>query len=746
MKSITLLSVAVLLTGSVSIWAHEQHLPPVFAPIEDDPNLPRVLLLGDSISMGYTLAVREKFAGIANVHRAPENCGPTSRGLEKIEQWLGGRRWDVIHFNFGLHDLKYITDDGKLTAVTEGKIQIPLAKYRSNMTKLIRRLQKTNAKLIWCSTTPVPAGAKGRIAGDELKYNQVAKELITEFGADQFLVNDLHSFANERLEQIQRPANVHFTRDGSQLLADEVVAKINAALELEAAKPKTAIGYVYHDANNNLKFDPFEKPIPNVRVSNGREVVKTAADGKYELPVNNDTMLFVIKPRNWRTPLSEQQLPQFYYNHKPSGSPKLAFPGVAPTGPLPASVDFPLYPNKEPDQFKAILFGDPQPRNKTEVDYIAHDVIEDLVGTDASFGVTLGDIVFDNLKLFDTQANAIAVLGIPWYNVIGNHDINFDAKNDKQSDETFEKHFGPAYYSFDHGPVHFLVLDDVEWLVDENGRGKYRGGLGKEQIEFVKNDLAMIPEDQLLVILMHIPLNDVHDRQDLYRLIEKRPFCMSVSAHTHYMQHRFITDADGWRGPEPHHHVVNVTVSGSWWSGQKDERGIPHTTMADGAPNGYSIVSFDGKKYKLDFRAAGRPKDYQMAIYVADEIAEWDEESSTDVYVNVFNGSERSKVELRSDGGKWQRMEKVAVEDPAYKKMHSSETKLYEQLIKKGVPEAELWRKIGGPKLSSHIWKGNLIGPRQVGTTLVEVRATDMHGREHVGRRTVRVRPNRAVP
>ena len=160
--------------------------------------------------------------------------------------------------------------------------------------------------------------------------------------------------------------------------------------------------------------------------------------------------------------------------------------------------------------------------------YIAHDVIEELVGTDAAFGVTLGDILFDDLSLFESQARGIALLGIPWYNVIGNHDINNDAPNDKLSDETFERAFGPAYYSFDYGTVHFVVLDNIEWIVSEKGKkGKYQGGLGKEQIEFVKHDLDQIPEDQLVVLMMHVPLINTKDRQELYRLIEKRPFCMS---------------------------------------------------------------------------------------------------------------------------------------------------------------------------------------------------------------------------
>lgn len=410
---------------------------------------------------------------------------------------------------------------------------------------------------------------------------------------------------------------------------------------------QTATGYVFHDANKNRKRDPGEKVLPDVCVSNGVQVVRTDETGKYKLPVTDDTILFVIKPKNWCTPMSKNLTPEFYYIHKPKGSPQFKYPGVKPTGPLPESVDFPLYPQKEPDQFRAIFFGDPQPRDQKEIDYIAHDVIEDLVGTDASFGVTLGDILFDDLSLFESQARGIALLGIPWYNVIGNHDINYDAPNDKLSDETFERAFGPAYYSFDYGTVHFIVLDDIEWVVTEKTKtnkkkkGKYQGGLGKEQIEFVKNDLKQIPEDQLVVLMMHIPLVGVEDRQDLYRLIEKRPFCMSISGHTHHHEHRFITEKDGWRGPQPHHHIINVTVSGSWWSGAPDERGIPHTMMADGAPNGYSLITFDGHEYNLDFRAAGRSAKYQMNI-IAPESVTVDQLEKTNVMVNIFNGSEKS--------------------------------------------------------------------------------------------------------
>lgn len=492
---------------------------------------------------------------------------------------------------------------------------------------------------------------------------------------------------------------------------------------------QTARGVVFHDQNGNQRFDEGEPTLADIKVSNGVDIVKTDEQGRYEISVTDDTIVFVIKPRNWQTPVSEKNLPEFYYIHKPKGSPDLRYGGVAPTGPLPKSIDFPLYPNSEPDTFKAVMFGDPQPRTQQEVDYIAHDVVEELIETEASFGVTLGDIVFDNLDLFETQAQAIALIGIPWYNVIGNHDINYDASHDVYSDETFERNFGPAYYSFDHGPVHFMVLDDVEWLVNDNGKGRYIGGLGAKQMEFIRNDLSMIPEDQLVVLMMHIPLLEVRDRLELYRLIEQRPFSMSISAHKHVHEHHYITSDDGWMGPKPHHHVVNVTVSGSWWKGAPDERGIPHTLMADGAPNGYSVVTFDGHDYAFDFRAAGRSKDYQMQIH-APEVVAVSETSATTVFANVFNGSPRWHVEMKiGKEGSWQSMELAREADPTYVATLAREKALT------GKP----WQDLPSPRPSTHLWKLNFPEDLATGTHLIEIKATDENGRTVKGYRTFRV-------
>jgi acyl-CoA thioesterase-1 len=190
---------------------------PAFAEVQDDPALPRVLLIGDSISIGYTVATRELLAGKANVHRIPTNGGPTTNGLKNFDAWLGAGKWDVIHFNWGLHDLRQ--DDGTH--------QVPIDKYAQNLGELVKRLKTTGAKLVWCSTTPVPPGAAKRDPGDEVKYNAVAKKIMEANGV---AIDDLHAFAEPQGEKIQLPANVHYTEAGSKVLAEKVVASILEAL------------------------------------------------------------------------------------------------------------------------------------------------------------------------------------------------------------------------------------------------------------------------------------------------------------------------------------------------------------------------------------------------------------------------------------------------------------------------------------------------------------------------------------
>lgn len=201
---------------------------PAYAPVEDVAGLPRVLLIGDSISIGYTLAVREELKGKANVHRPATNCGPTTRGVAEIDKWLGDGKWDVIHFNFGLHDLKFVDDQGKNASPDKGHPQVSADDYQKNLETLVARMKKTGAKLIFATTTPVPMGADARIKGDEEKYNEIAAGVMKKHGV---AIDDLYAFSLPKLAEIQLPANVHFKPEGSKVLAKQVAAEIQKALE-----------------------------------------------------------------------------------------------------------------------------------------------------------------------------------------------------------------------------------------------------------------------------------------------------------------------------------------------------------------------------------------------------------------------------------------------------------------------------------------------------------------------------------
>jgi len=489
-----------------------------------------------------------------------------------------------------------------------------------------------------------------------------------------------------------------------------------------------ARGVVYNDYNRNGRRDGLEEGMAGVRVSNGREVVVTDWRGRYALPITYDTILFVIKPRGWMTPVNEKNLPRFYYIHKPAGSPPLRYAGAAPTGPLPESVDFPLYRHAESNRFRMVLLGDPQPRSQEEVDFLAHDVVEELVGIDAGLGISLGDLVNDDLSLFERVADVVAHVGIPWYNVPGNHDMNYDAADDKYACESFKRVFGPPTYAFDYGKVHFIVLDDVIWTGrNEDDDHDYRGGLTAEQLDFIRNDLALTPPDRLVVLMMHIPLTDLDNRDALFELLRNRPHTLSLAAHHHMQHHELFGPDEGWLGRGQHHHLVNVTACGSWWSGVHDEFNLPHATMRDGAPNGYSIVEFEGTKYTIRFKAARRPWDHQMSVYAPEEIA-LSQTAETEILVNVFAGSPRSVVPMRVKGQcDWQNMELTEREDPYY------------LIAKQAEKDRGGTDRLPNPRPSEHIWVAKLPAPLPAGCHLIEVQTTDMFGRTYDEYRSIRI-------
>ena len=182
--------------------------------------LPQVLLIGDSISIGYSPHVKQLLHAEASVVHNKGNAGPTDNGLKNIDEWIGTTKWDVIHFNWGLHDLKIMPG---------GRHQAEIDEYETNLNELVKQLKATGAKLIWASTTPVPEGKLDplRNASDVPVYNAVAKKIMDLNGIP---MDDLYSFVLPRESEIQLKENVHYTPAGYEALASQVAEALRKAL------------------------------------------------------------------------------------------------------------------------------------------------------------------------------------------------------------------------------------------------------------------------------------------------------------------------------------------------------------------------------------------------------------------------------------------------------------------------------------------------------------------------------------
>jgi hypothetical protein len=518
----------------------------------------------------------------------------------------------------------------------------------------------------------------------------------------------------------------------------------------------TAEGTVFNDRNANGVLDDGEPGIARVRVSDGEQVVLTDERGRYRLNVGDEAVLFITKPSGYATALSEHQIPRFYYIHQPNGSPPgLRYRGIDPTGELPERIDFPLTEQEEPARFEALLFADTQPQTDAELDYIRDDVVAELIGTNAKFGMTMGDVTYDDLSVFPRLIRLIGQLGIPWYNVPGNHELNFEAENDRYSLETFKRYFGPPYYAFEYADVLFVVLDNIEYQGngqsdpgDVRGNGGYIANLGKRQLTWLRRELTHVPEEKLVFLAMHSPLETyladapgvtTQDRRDLFKLLSGRPNLYAVAGHTHTTEHHYFGREDGFDGPGEFHHHILATVSGAWWSGPFDPRGVPTTDQSDGTPNGYHILEVDGAAAEVRYKAAGKPADHQMRIlfdvahhglrvdgmrdFRAGELFDSrfsvDAVPAAEVIVNFFNGGPKSQVSFRIDDGPELPMTRTRRRDPYMVEVHARNPDTKKSFVRLAP--------------SSHLFSADLPDDLGPGTYTLSVRAVDEFGRVHHG-------------
>ncbi len=510
-----------------------------------------------------------------------------------------------------------------------------------------------------------------------------------------------------------------------------------------SAIAETVTGIVFEDENQNGILDAGEPGIVGVPVSNQLDVVLTDKSGAFELSVTDRTIVFVSKPNGYELPMGEDQLPQFYYLHFPEGSPTdFKYPGMAPTGKLPESVNFPLTKAHDSKKFTAIVTGDPQPHSVIEVDYFRDDIVAEMLKEEADIYVALGDIVFDYLDLYPRYIDVVSQLGIPAYNIHGNHDMNYRALTDEYAAETFRDHFGPEYYSFDYGEVHFMVIDDVlydGWNVKEDHYGGYTGRITARQLTWIKNDLSHVPDDKLIVISKHIPLLTLSDRHPesggyatienisaLYDLLRDRKQILALSGHTHKTEVIQLDESHGWTGEGEFWNINPGAACGAWWTGPKDSRGVPEAYCMDGSPNGYFMFDFDGTDYEYRFRPANLPEKHQIRVSTPVGSVKSNELAELAIFANVFVGGSGTKVKYRIDEGSFELMEKREIKDEFMQQYFLS--------YRDTMPS---W--LQGVAKSSHLWTATMPTSLEVGMHTIAVIATDHQGHELEGYSVIEV-------
>jgi hypothetical protein len=441
--------------------------------------------------------------------------------------------------------------------------------------------------------------------------------------------------------------------------------------------------------------------LPNVAVSDGVTVVPTDASGDFEL---------VAQPWSRFVQLS---IPSGYQiPRNPTGTARHYQP-IVPNGRAEMEVGFELERLDTDDENHAfLLWADTQTQNVREMGWLheqsvpdAIEVVRELGGDRPMFGFACGDIMFDDLTLYPEYERAVSRIGAPFFQVVGNHDLDFDARITEASIETFSRHFGPGYYSFDRGSVHYVVLNDVFW----HGAG-YLGYIGREQLSWLEQDLRLIEPGRTVIVVAHIPVlstrtirlgqsspsigTSVTNRDELYRILE--PYEAHIlSGHTHENEH--FQDG-GCR-----HHVAG-TVCGAWWSGP---------ICGDGTPNGYPVYEVRGEEVTHRYKATALPFSHQLRAYPHGA----DPAAPNEIVANVWDWDPDWTVVWYEDGERKGLMAQRGGEDPWSLELHSGSE----------LPPRRTWVE---PYPTDHLF----YAPASRDAREIVVEATDPRGRRYTAR------------
>mgnify|MGYP001573977459 CR=1 FL=1 len=327
------------------------------------------------------------------------------------------------------------------------------------------------------------------------------------------------------------------------------------------------------------------------------------------------------------------------------------------------------------------------------------------IGKEHTFAVGCGDLMFDRLELFPEYERAVRRMGVPSFQVLGNHDLELLAQTDEAAAATFMQRVGPTYYSFDRGEVHYVVLDDVFWY-----GGGYLGYVEQKQIDWLKADLSFVEKGKTVVVFTHIPpYNESHvrannknpgtreivtNRELLYRVLEPYKTHIIVG-HMHETEH--LVDHG------MHIHVCGA-VCGAWWTSDICE---------DGTPNGYGVYDVVGSELRWQYKSTGHDSSVQMKLYPRDS----DPQRPGEIVANVWDATPEWTVAWYEDGERKGLMKRGRGLDPLSVKLYF------------GADQPSRFNWID-PTPTDHLYYANVSATAKE----VMVEATDLWGRKYTAR------------
>ncbi|WP_129717548.1 calcineurin-like phosphoesterase family protein [Pedobacter sp. SYP-B3415] len=375
--------------------------------------------------------------------------------------------------------------------------------------------------------------------------------------------------------------------------------------------------------------------IANVAVSDGYSVVLTDLSGRYTITPNEAAaFIFMSTPAGYEFKTDYNLASQ--YDRLGSRN----------------EYDFQLTRLKRnDDRHNFIVWADPQIKTKGDAKEMMETSVPDVqalvksMGNTPVHGIAVGDLVWDNHALFADYNEAVKQMGIPFFQALGNHDMDYRQGGDETSDKTFKQNYGPTYYSFNRGKAHYVVFDDVRYLGIER---TYDGYISEQQLSWLEQDLKSVPTENLLFICLHIPVhNAVKNNAALYSLLKHYKNVHILSGHTHYSRNVQISE-----NIFEHNHG---TVCGAWWTGP---------VCSDGCPRGYGVYEVNGRDVKWYYKGTGQPKTHQVSLDVERS------EKQVRLIANVWNYDPKWKVEYFADGKAMGAMEMTKGFDPECVRMY----------------------------------------------------------------------------